>query len=587
MEMDSGLRKVASALYCHLNTPKALACEIMLRSKEFGQLVAMTTSPTHYLDNLVGAEQYRRDAQATDFLRKSPLVPLKGIDLKLQAIDTFQECERQCHSTNSMLRDMLRSPGIGEEPFQERLRLILGRAEKIASRVLGKVPDELPGAFGPGTSFEMKGQTYTTVADKLWTKPHATDSALALFEHDFWRTSWGRTRLGLGLPLPEKIRGNRFTTVPKDALKLRGICVEPLGNLWTQLGAGRYLKRRLAAVGIKVDRTSSPQCPLLRLKTKPNPDGQVLHRRLAREGSVTGKWATIDLSNASDTMALELVRWVLPPEWYDVLSSLRSPYTRVTYPRLARKYRDSLAKFAKTLDRPARRLFLNRIKTITGGSTWVRLEKFSSMGNGATFELESLVFLSLLAAGCDLTIGRDLFVYGDDIILPNEKAVEAMAILRAVGFTPNPRKSFHTGPFRESCGGDFFLGVDVRPVCSTGELSSPVEWVALHNNIQKRWPDATLALKRCVDAVPSMFRLFGPPSLEDVVFHDHTRQKWRVWSEDGAWWVATIKVQPRRIPLDRWGEEFTLTLAILGVPSTGVTPRDEIQGYLISKASVS
>lgn len=572
MELESSLRKVASALYCHLNTPKALACEIMLRYKEFGQLVAMTTSPTHYQDNLEGAERYRRDAQATDFLRKSPLVPLSGIDLKLQAIDTFQECERQCCSTNLMLRDMLRSPGIGEEPYQERLRTILGRAEKIAARVLGKVPDELPGAFGPGTSFEMKGQTYTTVADKLWTKPHATTSALALFEHDYWRTSWGRTRLGLGLPLPEKIRGNRFTTVPKDALKLRGICVEPLGNLWTQLGAGRYLKRRLAAVGIKVDRTKSPQCPLLRLKTKPNPDGQVLHRRLAREGSVTGKWATIDLSNASDTIALELVRWVIPKEWFDVLYSLRSPYTQVSYPKLRRKAREALQKEGAVFSE---------------GDTWVRLEKFSSMGNGQTFELESLVFLSLLAAGCNLTIGRDLFVYGDDIILPNEQAVEAMAILRAVGLTPNPRKSFHTGPFRESCGGDFFLGVDVRPVCSTGTLSSPIEWVALHNNIRSKWPDANLALKRCVDAVPLMFRLFGPPVLGDVVFHDDTRQQWRVWSEDGAWWVATIKVQPRRIPLDRWGEEFTLTLAIMGVPSTGVTPRDEIQGYLISKASVS
>lgn len=563
MLMEPGLRKVASALYCHLNTPKALACEILLRHKEYGQLVAMTTKPEYYMDNYFGAEKYRRDAQASDFLRKSPLVPLKGIDLKQQAIETFHECEKQCSATNSLLRDMYLSPGVGEEPYQERLRLILGRAEKIASRVLGKLPDDINGAFGPGTSFEMKGQTYTTVADKLWTKPHATDSALALFEHDFWRTSWGRTRLGLGLPLPEKIRGNRFTTVPKDALKLRGICVEPLGNLWMQLGFGRYLKRRLASIGIKVDKTASPSCPLERLRTKPNPDGQVLHRRLAREGSETGKWATIDLSNASDTVALWLVRWVLPKDWFDMLSALRSPYTFVS--DLRKK-----------------------------GGTWVRLEKFSSMGNGQTFELETLVFGALLAAGCDLVLGQDLFVYGDDIILPNEKAVEAMAILRAVGLTPNGKKSFHTGPFRESCGGDYFLGVDVRPVCSTGSLTSPIEWVALHNNIKKKWPAAKLATLRCVDAIPSRFRLFGPSSLGDSVLHDERHDtsgifpdKWRVWREDGAWWVATIKVQPRRIPLVRWGEEFTLTLALMGVQSRGITPRDEIQGYLISKASVS
>lgn len=67
MMLDPGLRKVASALYCYLNTPRALSCEILLRAGEWDQLAAMAVDPTNYLEGCVGAEKFRRDTQAGDF----------------------------------------------------------------------------------------------------------------------------------------------------------------------------------------------------------------------------------------------------------------------------------------------------------------------------------------------------------------------------------------------------------------------------------------------------------------------------------------------------------------------------------------
>lgn len=549
MELETGLRKVASALYCYLNTPRALTCHIMLKYKEFGALAALATVPAHYLEGSIGAEMYRRDAQATDFLRKSPLLPTK-VNKRKKAVETFDECERQCYSANQFL-DLLRYPSLGESRAEERLRSILNGAQKKAKRILGSIPDQLKGRFGPGTSFEMKGQAFSTFADKLWVTPHATKQALALFEHDYWTTHWGQSRLSLGLPLPAQCRGNRFTTVKKDATKDRGICIEPLGNLWGQLAVGADMKRKLGAVGLKVNRTSLAQDPLLRLRANPPLDGKTIHMRLAREGSISGRWATIDLSNASDTVCLELVRWVLPPDWFELLYALRSPFTYIN-------------------------------------GRWVRLEKFSSMGNGYTFELETLVFACILASAFDLVIGRDLFVYGDDIVLPTEHGRDALAVLTMCGLTPNMRKSYVSGPFRESCGGDYFSGVDVRSYYADGSFTSPLEWIALHNQLKAKWPGATLVHKRAVDQIPPVLRLFGPPRLGDRVLHGPVTRSW--WS-DGIRWIGTVEMQPKKYALDRWGEELKLTLALLGVPSSGITPRrdgkDVSEGCRVSKTSIS
>jgi hypothetical protein len=94
------------------------------------------------------------------------------------------------------------------------------------------------------------------------------------------------------------------------------------------------------------------------------------------------------------------------------------------------------------------------------------LEKISSMGNGYTFELESLIFYSLAHSVCRYLKlpTHEVNSYGDDIIIPVAGYELLTKVLNCLGFTVNLEKSYHAGPFRESCGKDFFLGCQVRPL---------------------------------------------------------------------------------------------------------------------------
>lgn len=542
------IHRVATQLYRSLNTPRALTMELLVRHREWDQLVTMTLDPRNYLDTPSGAEKYRRDSQATDFLRKCDAVPA-SFDRVKSAMDSFQVSEKQCASTNYLL-DCLATFG-GESPIEQALIDILSKARKIVRKVMGPVPDSLAGRFGPGTSFELQGSAFSTLADKLWITPGVTQEASAVWRHTFDGTYWARRRLELGLPYQQRVRGNRFTTVPKDAKTDRGICVEPLGNLYCQLGVGGYLKERLARVGLFVNRNNTPVCPIQRLRTVPRPNGQTIHRELAEIASRDGSWATIDLSNASDTVARNLVRDLLPEEWYLLLASLRSPKTRLPDGR------------------------------------WVHLEKFSSMGNGFTFELETLIFAALAAAVSGLSLGEDLFVYGDDIIVPTHASADVLACLAAFGFTPNERKSFTSGPFRESCGGDYFVGYDVRGYFCKSEPSSPVEWIAMHNQLGKRFPSARHLHRTVIEQIPTRWRLFGPSRAGDLVLHSTVSRRWKSAFIDGIHFVKGVAQEPVKIPLDRWGSEFTVALALLGAQSSGLSPRGEVRGLREVSLSIS
>ena len=167
-------------------------------------------------------------------------------------------------------------------------------------------------------------------------------------------------------------------------------------------------------------------------------------------------------------------------------------------------------------------------------------------------------------------------MYGDDIIVPSNASADAVAVLRAFGFTPNARKTFTTGSFRESCGGDYFMGYDVRSVYITTEPSNPIEWFSLHNRVRRKWPEAVHCLKAIVDNIPLQSRYFGPEWLGDVVLHSRNPAKYHydpLARADGYDAVYGLAAKPVRVPLDRWGEEMKIVLALLGVSSTGLTPR--------------
>lgn len=542
--MDVNLQAVATQLFCRLSTSRALTCLILMRHREWDQLAQLQVDPLHYLDTVSGAKRFFDDNQATAFLRKSPLLDTSW-DRSEVALATFDKCEQQCCETNYVLQLFQHLPR-GESPVADRLLDILSRARKIAGRILGPLPDSLEFGIGPGTCFELKGSTFSTLADKVGVTPTTTPDARLVFEHIYRGCLIDRVRQELGLPFLGTSRGNRFTTVPKDAKTDRGICIEPFGNLACQLGVGRYLKGRLSKVGLHVNTSGVSSDPLdWRIA---RPDGQVIHRELACEGSTHNSWATIDLSNASDTISRELVRLVLPDEWHSLLDALRSPHTLV-------------------------------------GKRWVRLEKFSSMGNGFTFELETLLFAAILAAACNIQTGRDLFVYGDDIVLPREHFAEASAVLRACGFTPNPLKSFAAGPFRESCGGDYFSGFKVRPYFSKGSVETPLEWISMHNRLRELIPFRNqLILERCIRPIPSSFRVRGPSRLGDHVLASDSYPI--DVSQPSIRRVKGLVATPSKVPLDRYGG-FHLLLAVMGCESGGIPLRYGVSGFRKVWMSVS
>jgi len=172
-------------------------------------------------------------------------------------------------------------------------------------------------------------------------------------------------------------------------------------------------------------------------------DDQVPNQELAREGSLNGELATLDLSEASDRVANELVLELFRdhPQLNEVVQATRSRKARVP------------------------------------GKGVHRLAKFASMGSALCFPVEAMVFTTLVFIGIERALSsplgweqvKNLFtdqvrVYGDDIIVPVEYVQSVVSTLQAFGLVVNEHKSFWNGKFRESCGKEYFDGHDVSIV---------------------------------------------------------------------------------------------------------------------------
>jgi hypothetical protein len=537
--LSRSVKSVIQALCEDTNTPRSLTIFMMVEAGEYGQLLNLRADPTHYLDGL----SFYKDNIVTEFLRKFK-IDVPGIDRSKVAEQAFFACEAQCYLSNRRFRNF-NLGGPFTDPKELRQFAFLQSVRKKVSAILGPLPKGMDMRFGPGATFEDRSKL-TTIPDKMSSRPTITQDA-----RDFlpiWReTAWARALIDC-YPRhsdPKTIRGNRFTTVPKDGLKDRGICIEPSLNVGFQLSIGRYLKERLEIAGIN-----------LRI-------GQDLHRSRAAWGSRTGLFATIDLSNASDTVSLELVRCLLPSNWFDLLFSLRSP------------------------------------KTLLKGQ-WYRLEKFSSMGNGFTFELETLIFAALAEACADemntgFSLGREILVYGDDIIVPTKLAEAVVACLKFCGFTPNPRKTFLTGSFRESCGGDYFDGLPVRAYNLEEDPYEPQHFIALANGIRRLascHPSAPYLHRlvrrcwyKCLDNIPYVIRrLRGPVSTGDLTIHD---DQWTCReTPDGQGSVRAYSPVGRPLGWEHWKSEIVLASALYGCYSTGPNSRGQEMSYRIKWVSV-
>lgn len=412
-------------------------------------------------------DDYRASVQIQALVKKNPWVDL-GYHPEREAFDAFLKAELQCEETNFRLDNA--------RPIGDVLK-VFHRAGWQIERVLGEVPNlsSLGLRFGPGANTSIRraqaslsaklsaplacsSDMLPYVADFLsevphWVEHHAEKSASAL---PLWEPDHHYTRERVAV----RVDHGKLVFVPKNAKTHRPIVVEPVLNGFFQLGVGSFLKERI-----------------LRFAGQDLTD-QDKNRRLAQKGSVDGSLATIDLSSASDTLAFGCVSCLLPPQWVEFLSSMRTG--TVTY----------------------------------RNSSPLPLEKFSSMGNGYTFELESLIFWALAEAATTVVGGNveNIGIFGDDIIVPTEAVTLLMESLTWFGFTANAKKSFWKGPFRESCGSDWLAGNDVRPFFIKEEVSDRYLYV-FHNWMMRR---GERKLARIAESYTfESNRLYGPDGYGD------------------------------------------------------------------------
>lgn len=379
-------------------------------------------------------DSFRRDYQLAMMLSKYD-DEKSSEEKKRTAFGKFRLSEEQCLSTNQRFGFFVG----GALQNGVTVEACLYTAQRKIQRLLGPLDlDEVASGFGfgPGASTRLgrvQSDTWYKFQGKPETTPNNTVFSHAVFLHSpLWKQSVLTEEESLSTPF-KVVRANRVITVPKSAKTDRIIAIEPDLNLFVQKGFGATIRRRLKKVGV-------------------NLNDQTQNQYLAKVGSIDGSLATLDLSMASDTVSRAVVEHLLPPDWLEALEQCRSPEGRLPSGEI------------------------------------IRYQKFSSMGNGFTFELESLIFWALISSVADLTgeTDRRISVYGDDLIVPTGIVEPVIGLLLLCGFKTNSRKSFWTGPFRESCGKHYFRGHDVTPFFLRSQPKRLSDVFLLHNNIV-RW----------------------------------------------------------------------------------------------------
>lgn len=241
------------------------------------------------------------------------------------------------------------------------------------------------------------------------------------------------------------VRMSELLFVPKTFLKWRSISMEPASLMYCQQAVKESLYWWF--------RTH----PYLREHI--HLENAEYNRIAAQKGSIDHDFATIDLSSASDLVSWDLVKGIFRGTKYlKYLYSTRSTATK-----------------------------------LPNGDV-MHLKKFAPMGSALCFPVETILY----GACVDLAFSRQgiprskrkFLVYGDDIICPNGIYEALCEILVGLGFRVNFTKTFSSqyNSFRESCGGEYYRGVDVTPLrlprnfswCKLGNVTSSCAIHAIH-----------------------------------------------------------------------------------------------------------
>jgi hypothetical protein len=235
---------------------------------------------------------------------------------------------------------------------------------------------------------------------------------------------------------------SKLMAVPKTAKGPRLIAAEPTAHQWCQQLILRFLEERLSGL-FDTNFVSFRH--------------QELSRALVVRASLDRSLATVDLSSASD----RLTCWVVE--------------------RAFRKNRSLL----EALHATRTRWVVDRVKDSPNYGDYFVTKKFATQGTAVTFPIQSIIFLIIALTACGFeakspedflcnkrfckSLGRlrnKVRVFGDDIIIPSSGYAPLKTLLHLLGLKVNEDKSFVNGYFRESCGMDAYMGVDVTPIKS-------------------------------------------------------------------------------------------------------------------------
>ncbi len=304
-----------------------------------------------------------------------------------------------------------------------------------------------------------------------------------------------------GIPLIEG--ASKLHAVPKTQKGPRLIAAEPTCNQWCQQSVRHFLDRSIKRS---------------HMRHSIDFGRQELSGELAMAASVDKSLATVDLSSASDRLSCWLIERLFRANW-SLLSAMVASRTRY---------------IVNDIDKKSPKLY--------------KLRKFASMGSALTFPIQSLAFYMICAAAGVITngwevgswkrAGRQVRVYGDDLIVPVSWMPVLQHLLTVLYLKINSSKTFVKGNFRESCGTDAYNGVNVSPgqvlqVYDESKLSTLQGVVDSSNNLFHKglWRTSNALLSPISDGIMKLipFVEIGSESFGIQTgsgFRSHSRKRW-------------------------------------------------------------
>lgn len=281
-------------------------------------------------------------------------------------------------------------------------------------------------------------------------------------------------------------------------------------------------------------------------KGQVNFTNQEINRELALLASKSGNLVTLDMKEASDRVSLWLVENLFKhTSLLDALLATRTPQVRLP------------------------------------DGTFHQYKKFAPMGSALCFPIEAICFWALAASilhvikGVPLLLAaKQVWVFGDDIILHKEHFSSLLQHFPSFGLKFNEDKCCTHGHFRESCGMDAYDGQVVTPIRvkklppkTRTDANSIVAYCNQSNNLWQRgyYHSATvlsILIEKITGILPTITRRYVSFLCKwcRIGVDDPRRKRWNKDLQSFLYRSEVIKIPCDNISPDVWSEIFRCVL---------------------------